>query len=143
MSFVISLFIFCLYEQPIIEAQLCGVELLETVLSLHTSPNKHTGVEPILEVLKHLLAVQADLELSYVPRLSSAILSLFIILVDTDLEHEQLSILDFFYFLLKWKGENGMFSQSNLGGSCCLACFFSFRCRCWLLRVCPRGSRLS
>lgn len=91
---------------PIIEAQLCGVELLETVLSLHTSPNKHTGVEPILEVLKHLLAVQADLELSYVPRLSSAILSLFIILVDTDLEHEQLSILDFFYFLLKWKGEN-------------------------------------
>ncbi|OMO69375.1 Armadillo-type [Corchorus olitorius] len=88
------------------EAQVCGVELMENVLSLHTSPHKQSGgTEPVVELLKHMLTAQKDLELQYIPELSSVILSLSVLLIESELEHEQLSILKFLHFLLKWKSE--------------------------------------
>ncbi|KAG6720020.1 hypothetical protein I3842_03G037400 [Carya illinoinensis] len=92
----------------ITEAQLCGVEMLETVLSLCTCHLGFSGVnEPIVELGKRILLVQRDHGLQYVPELSSSVLSLFVILIQSELEHEQLSILKIFHFLLKWKCENG------------------------------------
>ncbi|KAA8530205.1 hypothetical protein F0562_004914 [Nyssa sinensis] len=92
------------------EAQLCGVELLETILSSCTDLHKHSGgVEAIFEISKPLLFVQKELGLSYIPELSSAILSLFFALTQSELEHEQLSILKLLLFLLKWKSENGYY----------------------------------
>ncbi|KAG7985679.1 hypothetical protein I3843_03G038900 [Carya illinoinensis] len=92
----------------ITEAQLCGVEMLETVLSLCTCHCGISGVnEPIVELGKRILLVQRDHGLQYVPELSSSVLSLFVILIQSELEHEQLSILKIFHFLLKWKCENG------------------------------------
>ncbi|KAL5864319.1 hypothetical protein ACOSQ3_001833 [Xanthoceras sorbifolium] len=86
------------------ESQMCGVELFGTVLSLSISPHKHSnGIEPIVELLKRILAAQRDLSLQYKPELSSAILSLFTILIESELEHEQLCILKLLLFLLNWK----------------------------------------
>ena len=84
------------------------MELIENVLSLYTSPCKQSGgTEPIVELLKHMLAAQKDLSLQYIPELSSVILSLSVLLIESELEHEQLSILKFLHFLLKWKSETG------------------------------------
>lgn len=89
---------------------MCGVELLETVFSLCMSPFKHSGgIEPIVEILKHALVAQHDLSLQYKPEISSVILCLFSILIESELEHEHLCILKFLSFLLNWKSENGMF----------------------------------
>ncbi|XP_021298973.1 protein RST1 isoform X2 [Herrania umbratica] len=89
------------------DAQLCGVELIENVLSLYTSSHKQSGgAEPIVELLKHMLTAQKDLALQYIPELSSVILSLSVVLIESELEHEQLSVLKFIHFLLKWKSES-------------------------------------
>ncbi|KAK1568532.1 hypothetical protein Q3G72_025587 [Acer saccharum] len=86
------------------ESQMCGVELFGTVVSLCTSPHKHSSsIEPIVELLKCILVAQRDLSLQYKPELSSAILSLFAILIESELEHEQLCILKLLLFLLNWK----------------------------------------
>ncbi|KAH9742397.1 protein RST1 [Citrus sinensis] len=103
------------------EAQMSGMELLGTVLSLYTSPFKQSGgVEHIVEVLKHVLVAQFELRLQYKPELSSVILYLFSILIDSELEHEQLCILKFLLFLINWKSENGTSDKSDallfLGG---------------------------
>ncbi|KAI7979836.1 Protein RST1 [Camellia lanceoleosa] len=82
------------------EAQVFGVELLETVFLLSPAHHKH--------VSKCLVCVQKELGLSYIPELSTVILSLLVTLIQTELEHEQLSILKLLLFLLKWKSENGM-----------------------------------
>ncbi|XP_059670118.1 protein RST1 [Cornus florida] len=93
-------------ELLVFEAQLCGVELLETILSC-TEHHKHSdGHEVIFDISKRLLSVQKELSLSYIHELSSAILSLFMALTQSELEHEQLSILRLLLFLLKWKNEN-------------------------------------
>ncbi|PPS18896.1 hypothetical protein GOBAR_AA01700 [Gossypium barbadense] len=85
----------------ITEAQLCGVELIENVLSLYMSPCKQSDeIEPIVELLKHMLVAQKDLALHYMPELASVILSLSVLLIESDLEHQQLSILKFLQFLL-------------------------------------------
>lgn len=85
------------------------MELLETIFSLSPAHHKHSGgVEPIVEVSKCLVCVQKELGLSYIPELSTVILSLLVTLIQTELEHEQLSILKLLLFLLKWKSENGM-----------------------------------
>ncbi|KAK7316466.1 hypothetical protein VNO77_35522 [Canavalia gladiata] len=91
----------------ITEAQLCAVEFLETILSLSTCLQWYPGGhEPICEFLMHLLSVQKDLGLQWVPGLSSTVVSLFIILVQSELEHEQISILKFLLLILKWKYDN-------------------------------------
>ncbi|XP_011098433.1 protein RST1 [Sesamum indicum] len=89
------------------EAQLCGLALLEAVLLQHRDFAKCSGgVEKILDVTRHLLAIQKELGLNYVTELSSLMLSLFPILVQSELEHEQYSILKLVLFLLRWKNED-------------------------------------
>ncbi|GMJ04271.1 ECERIFERUM 13, RESURRECTION1 [Hibiscus trionum] len=91
----------------ITEAQLCGLELIENVLSLYTSSCKQSsGREFIIELLKHILIVQKDLGLEYIQGLSSVILSLSVLLIESELEHQQLSMLKFLHFILKWKNDN-------------------------------------
>ncbi|KAI3474914.1 hypothetical protein Pfo_030225 [Paulownia fortunei] len=89
------------------EAQLCGLALLEAILSQHRDFRKCSGgVEKILDAARHLLAVQKELGLNYCTDLSSVMLSLFPILTKSELEHEQYSILKLVLFLLRWKDEN-------------------------------------
>ncbi|KAK8469921.1 hypothetical protein PHAVU_004G009818 [Phaseolus vulgaris] len=88
----------------ITEAQLCAVEFLETVLSLSTCLQWHPGGhEPVCELFMRLLTVQKDIGLAWLPGLSSTIVSLFIIIVQSELEHEQISILKLLLLILKWK----------------------------------------
>lgn len=61
-----------------------------------------------------LLTVQKDIGLPWLPGLSSIILSLFIIIVQSELEHEHISILKLLLFILKWKCDSGMFSITAL-----------------------------
>ncbi|KAL1537101.1 protein RST1 isoform X1 [Salvia divinorum] len=89
------------------EAQLCGLELMDSILSLHRDFCKYSGgVEKILDAVRRILAVQKDLGLNYCTGQSSVILSLFSILTQLELEHEQYSVLNLALFLLRWKGEN-------------------------------------
>lgn len=82
---------------------------MEAIFSLHKDLRLHFhGIEKISGMSRHLLAVQKELGLSYVPDFSSVILSLFIPLAQSDLEHEQLAILRLLHFLLEWKRESGM-----------------------------------
>lgn len=95
--------------QLISEAQLCGFELLETILSLCLFHHKHFGwIEPIAELARRVLFVQKDLGLQYVTKVSSVMLPLFVIFIQLELEHEQLSVLKLLHFLLKWKYGDGM-----------------------------------
>lgn len=90
------------------EVQLCGLELVEAIFSLHKDLRMHLhGVENISEMSRHLLAVQKDLGLSYLPDFSSVILSLIIPLIQSELEQEQFAVLKLLLFLLEWKQENG------------------------------------
>jgi hypothetical protein len=50
------------------------------------------------------------------PEISSTLLSLFVVLIQSDLEYEQLSLLKLLNFLLKWKSEKGMFPNSHFAG---------------------------
>ncbi|KAK8993627.1 hypothetical protein V6N11_007854 [Hibiscus sabdariffa] len=60
---MVDSFTVLLRQLLIIEAQLYGVELIENMLSLCTSPCKqYGGIEYIVEVLKNMLVVQKDLE---------------------------------------------------------------------------------
>ncbi|EYU44782.1 hypothetical protein MIMGU_mgv1a000116mg [Erythranthe guttata] len=89
------------------EAQLCGLALLEEMLSQFRDFRSCAGgVEKIVDAARNLLAVQKDLGLSYCTGHSSVMLSLVPILTQSELEHEQYSILKLVLFLLRWKGEN-------------------------------------
>lgn len=90
------------------------MELSETILSLLTCLHGQSGgSERILELVKQLFVIQKDLGLQYMPELSSAVLSLLVVLIQSELEHDQLSVLKLLIFIVKWKSENGMFAQSN------------------------------
>ncbi|KAJ4834185.1 hypothetical protein Tsubulata_018875 [Turnera subulata] len=90
------------------EAQLFGVELSETILSLLAHVDgPSSGRELIIELVKRLFVVQKDLALQYIAEISSAVLSLFVVLIQSEVEHEQLSLLKLLIFLMRWKGENG------------------------------------
>ncbi|PIN21822.1 hypothetical protein CDL12_05455 [Handroanthus impetiginosus] len=96
------------------EVQLCGLALLEAILLQHRDFSKCSGgLEKILEVARHLLMVQKELGLNYATELSSVLLSLFPILTQSELEHEQCSILRLILFLLRWKSEN----ECSIGSS--------------------------
>ncbi|KAL3526395.1 hypothetical protein ACH5RR_011051 [Cinchona calisaya] len=91
------------------EVQLCGSELVEAIFSLHQDLRFHfRGVEKISGMSKHLLVVQKELGLSYLPEFSSILLSFFIPLIQLELEHEQLAILRLLHFLLEWKREDNV-----------------------------------
>lgn len=101
--------------QLVHEAQLCGLEILDTILSQHWDLSKYSGgVEKILDAASHLLAIQKELGLNYDTGFSSVMLSLFSILTKSELEHEQYSILKLALFLLRWKDENGTLSFATV-----------------------------
>lgn len=81
---------------------------METVLQLSIHPLKHSRwSEPAVELTKRLLLVQKDLGLRYTHELTSISLSLFTVLVQSELEHEQISVLKVIIRLLKWKTDSG------------------------------------
>ncbi|KAM1491327.1 hypothetical protein PS1_023795 [Malus domestica] len=88
----------------IAEAHDCGLELFDKILLISSAGHMHSGlIEPVVEMSKHLVITQKDIGLPYVPKVSSAMLTLFIILVQSELEHDQLSTLKLLHLLLKWK----------------------------------------
>ncbi|KAL9157510.1 hypothetical protein ABFS82_08G008700 [Erythranthe guttata] len=96
------------------EAQLCGLALLEEMLSQFRDFRSCAGgVEKIVDAARNLLAVQKDLGLSYCTGHSSVMLSLVPILTQSELEHEQYSILKLVLFLLRWK-ENHTGASSSI-----------------------------
>ncbi|XP_042487971.1 protein RST1-like isoform X3 [Macadamia integrifolia] len=104
-------------SQLIKEAQLCSVELLETLLSFYTDFHKLSGgSEPIFKLSKSVLLVQKELGLPYIPELLSVKMSLFLILTQAEFEHEQLSVLKLAVFLFKWKIENEYVSGEAASG---------------------------
>ncbi|GJR02152.1 armadillo-like helical domain-containing protein [Tanacetum coccineum] len=89
------------------EAQLCGAELLETVFSMCTYIYKYSsGEECIFDMSRRLIVVQSELGLRYIPEASTVMLSLFVTLNQSELEHLQLSILKLVLDLIKWKSGN-------------------------------------
>ncbi|CAN1347184.1 Protein RST1 [Linum perenne] len=94
-------------DSEVTEVQQLGVELAETTLSLlDCDQGRHGGSESIFQLLKRLFVVQKDLGLEYIPELSATLLSLSTILAQSELEHEQLSLLKLLIFLFRWKKEN-------------------------------------
>ncbi|CAN1347183.1 Protein RST1 [Linum perenne] len=94
-------------KSEVTEVQQLGVELAETTLSLlDCDQGRHGGSESIFQLLKRLFVVQKDLGLEYIPELSATLLSLSTILAQSELEHEQLSLLKLLIFLFRWKKEN-------------------------------------
>ncbi|CAI9111482.1 OLC1v1011710C1 [Oldenlandia corymbosa var. corymbosa] len=63
-------------------------------------------VEDICEIARHILVVQKELGLNYVPEFSSVMLSLFLPLIQSELEQEQLAVLKLVLFLVEWKIES-------------------------------------
>ncbi|KAK4774399.1 hypothetical protein SAY86_009334 [Trapa natans] len=86
------------------ETQLCGIELLETILALNTVPLEIPGwIAPIIELAGRILVLFKDLGLHYLPILSSTTLSLSFMITQSELEHEQMSMLKLLLDLLSWK----------------------------------------
>lgn len=81
------------------------MELLRAIFSFLDDLMHFGGVENILGMARRLLVVQR-----YVPELSAVILSLFIPLMQSKVEHEQLAIMKVLLFLLEWKSETGLSS---------------------------------
>lgn len=89
------------------EAQLCGAELLEMVFSMCTYVYKYSsGEECIFDMSRRLIVVQAELGLKCIPEASIVMLSLFVTLNQSELEHIQLAILKLVLELIKWKSGN-------------------------------------
>lgn len=105
---IIFLFDFIFDHQLIHDAQLCGAELLETVFSLYTDIHKYSGGEEcIYDMARRLIVVQAELSLKFIAETSSVMLSLFVSLIQSELEHIQLSIIKLVIDFIKWKSVNG------------------------------------
>ncbi|PNX71467.1 hypothetical protein L195_g027347 [Trifolium pratense] len=99
----------------ITEAQLCAIAFLGTVMSLLTCLQWHSsGHEPIIELSRRLLSVQKDLGLRWEPGLSRTMVPLFTILVQSELEHEQISISKLLLLILKWKYDKDYAIDRNM-----------------------------
>ncbi|CAA6661191.1 unnamed protein product [Spirodela intermedia] len=96
-------------EMPMTEAQLCRVELLETLLSICTDLHKPYRWITMVELSMRLLVSQRELALPYLPEFSSAAVSLSVILSQVEFEHEQLTILKLLIFLREWISEESAF----------------------------------
>ncbi|XP_071712037.1 protein RST1 [Rutidosis leptorrhynchoides] len=89
------------------DAQLCGAELIEMVFSWCTDISSYSVEEErIYDMSRCIIAVQAELGLEYIPELSAVMLSLFVSLIQSELEHIQLLVLQLVMDLLKWKSVN-------------------------------------
>lgn len=82
------------------------------VLSQCTDNSKYTGEEErIFDMSRRLIVVQAELGLEFIPEVSAVMLSLFVSLIKSELEHIQLLVLKLVLDLLKWKSVNGKSAQ--------------------------------
>lgn len=102
-----------LHYQLLTEVQQNAVEFINTVLSLVTCLQLDGGNEFLFELSKRLLSVQRDHGLTWPPGLSSTMVSLWTILVQSELEHVQISILKLISTILKWKYESGKIYSSH------------------------------
>lgn len=85
------------------------MELLEAIFYLPYDLLVQLGeVENVLEMARHLLVAQKEIGLSYISEFSAVILSLFITISKSKVEHEQLTIMKVLLLLLEWKRESGM-----------------------------------
>ncbi|EPS60883.1 hypothetical protein M569_13918, partial [Genlisea aurea] len=99
---------------PVGEAQLCGLLLLQEILSLYRDINNCLGAtEKILFVSRHLIVRQKDIGLTYVTELSSVMVFMFYILSRSELEHEQYAILTLIGLLLQWKNQSENLKSST------------------------------
>ncbi|KAL3624271.1 hypothetical protein CASFOL_033087 [Castilleja foliolosa] len=101
------------------EARSCGLALLEAVLSQNRNFRYCMGgIEKILDAARHILVVQKELGFNCSSDLSLVMLSLFEFLTQSELEHEQYTILKLVLFLLRWKYENdyrdGVFASKSI-----------------------------
>ncbi|GFP98937.1 protein rst1 [Phtheirospermum japonicum] len=100
------------------EARSCGLALLEAVLSQNRNFRYCLGgVEKILDAARHILVVQKELGFNCSNDLSLVMLSLFEFLTQSELEHEQYTILKLVLFLLRWKYENDINIDPSPGKS--------------------------
>lgn len=97
------------------EVQLQCVELLGTIFSLTFLDQGSCRSEAVIEISRRLVTIQNELGLSYIPEISSVVLSLFIALVQAEFEHKQLSVLRMLLLLFKWKGKKGNLLTKCLG----------------------------
>lgn len=89
------------------DAQVCGMELFEMVFSLRTYIQTFSaGEECIFDMSRRLIVVQAELGLEFIPEATFMILYLFVSLIQSELEHIQLSILKMVLDLIKWKNRS-------------------------------------
>ncbi|XP_072999773.1 protein RST1 isoform X2 [Typha latifolia] len=89
-------------------AQVCSMELLETLFSFCSDQHKPLGViDVVLELSKRLLTAQKELGLHYLSDFVNAFVSISVILSQVEFEHEHLSCLKLLILLTEWKSENG------------------------------------
>uniref|UniRef100_A0A0D9UX89 DUF3730 domain-containing protein n=1 Tax=Leersia perrieri TaxID=77586 RepID=A0A0D9UX89_9ORYZ len=91
------------------DAQASSVELIEMLLSQCSFHHQLMGTAcAALGLSKHLLLVQKDLGLCYLPEISVVLSSLAFILSGLEFEHEQLAGLKLLTFLIEWRHENAL-----------------------------------
>ncbi|XP_011620613.1 protein RST1 isoform X2 [Amborella trichopoda] len=93
-------------EELVNEAQALGTDLMDILLSYRYPWKLTIGIEPIMELSKRVVLIQKSYTLSYLPDFSAIVASLFCILIATEIEHEQLSILKLSTLLVKWRHES-------------------------------------
>ncbi|CAA0828535.1 Protein RST1 [Striga hermonthica] len=100
------------------EVQSCGLALLEAVfLQNRNFRSRLGGVDILLDAARNILAVQKELGLDCCTELSLVTLFLFQVLTQSDIEHEQYSILKLLLFILRWKYENDYFIGASASES--------------------------
>uniref|UniRef100_A0A7N0TGW4 DUF3730 domain-containing protein n=1 Tax=Kalanchoe fedtschenkoi TaxID=63787 RepID=A0A7N0TGW4_KALFE len=87
-------------------AQLCGVELVETVLSRCSELDNSSATSDFVLLATQIISVQKEAGLKFVPQLSTVLVALTVILTKSELEYEQVPVVKLLVLLLNWKNEN-------------------------------------
>ncbi|CAM8922813.1 unnamed protein product [Rhodiola kirilowii] len=93
-------------ELLITKAQLCGVELVETILSRCTELGNYSTTSDFVLLASRIITIQKESGLKFLPQLSTVLLALSVILTKSELEHEQVPIVKLLILLLNWNNEN-------------------------------------
>lgn len=87
--------------------QMCGIELMITVLSRCTEINNYSTSSDSVLLANRIITVQIEAGLNYVPQFSTVSLALSVILTKTELEYEQVPVVKLLSLLRKWNNKNG------------------------------------
>ncbi|XP_020268990.1 protein RST1 isoform X2 [Asparagus officinalis] len=105
-------------EQSTSTIQVCGVEIVDALLSLSGCTHRPYGdVEFMVEQSKRLLIAQKELGLLHLPEFAMIMVSIPLILAQLEFEHEYLSILKLLIFIFEWRAET---ERNSKGTACCL-----------------------